>query len=58
MKIRKEHLEQLQDSLIDRLKKLILEYSQKYDQFNDIKFEINVDKKSESVIINLTVFNL
>ena len=58
MTIHKEHLEQLLDPVINKLKKLILEYSQKYDQFNDIKFEINVDKKSESVIINLTVFNL
>jgi len=58
MKILTEHLEQLQDPILEKIKDLALVYSKKRCKFNDIKLEINIDKKSESVIMNLTVFNL
>jgi len=56
MKILIEHLEQLQDPIINQIKSLALKYSKKHCKFEDMKFEINIDIKSKSVIINSIVY--
>ena len=51
--LRKEH-----SQFIDELRELSLKLFKRYGQCEHLKIEINIDKKSESININLYIFNL
>lgn len=60
MDILKEHVEQKQDILYKTLREIILDIANSYtpQNVNNVKYEIHIDKESESVIINSTSYNL
>jgi len=50
---KKEH-----NQFIGQLRELSLKLFKRYGQCEHLKIEINIDKKSESININLYIFNL